>query len=135
MKTNLRTQKGLNIMMLGGIHKYCKDKSTWQWGQSIINFHLYLFKFKRHFFKIYYLNNLKQIEKSIPRFKYICHCLERWEITKSCMQISSFKLNLWNMEWRQYFVDLPYARHYTPRFVYFLPTFWRPFLCFQGGFF
>ena len=28
MKTNLRTQKGLNIMMLGGIHKYCKAKST-----------------------------------------------------------------------------------------------------------
>ena len=30
---------------------------------------------------------------------------------------------------------LPYAHHYNPRFVYFLPTFTRPFLCFQGDFF
>ena len=30
---------------------------------------------------------------------------------------------------------LPYARHYNPRFVYFLPTFWRPKTFFQGGFF
>ena len=30
---------------------------------------------------------------------------------------------------------LPYARHYKPRLVYFLPHFWKPFLCFQGGFF
>ena len=28
---------------------------------------------------------------------------------------------------------LPYMRHYNPRFVYFLPRLWRPFLCFQGG--
>ena len=32
-------------------------------------------------------------------------------------------------------VQLPYARHYNPRFVYFLPTFWRPKTFFQGGFF
>ena len=30
---------------------------------------------------------------------------------------------------------IQYARHYNPRCVYFLPTFWRPFLCFQEGFF
>ena len=30
---------------------------------------------------------------------------------------------------------IPYARHYNPRFVYFLPHIWRPFFCFQGGFF
>ena len=30
---------------------------------------------------------------------------------------------------------LPYSRHYNPQFAYFLPTFRRPFLCFQGGFF
>ena len=30
---------------------------------------------------------------------------------------------------------IPYACHCNPRFVYFLPHFWRPFLCFQGGFF
>ena len=30
---------------------------------------------------------------------------------------------------------LPYARHYKPRLVYFLPHFWKPFLCFQGVFF
>ena len=29
---------------------------------------------------------------------------------------------------------LPYARHYKPRLVYFLPHFQRPFLCFLGGF-
>ena len=30
---------------------------------------------------------------------------------------------------------LPYARHYNPRFVYFLPTFWSPKTFFQGAFF
>ena len=30
--------------------------------------------------------------------------------------------------------NIPYARHYNPRFVYFLPTLRRPFLCFQGRF-
>ena len=30
---------------------------------------------------------------------------------------------------------MPYARHYKPRRVYFLSHFWRPYLCFQGGFF
>ena len=29
---------------------------------------------------------------------------------------------------------LPYARHYNPRFVYFLPTFWSPKTFFQGSF-
>ena len=32
-------------------------------------------------------------------------------------------------------LQIPYARHYKPRLVYFLPHFQRPFLCFQGGFF
>ena len=31
-------------------------------------------------------------------------------------------------------VNLPYARHYKPRFVYSLPTVWRPKMFFQGGF-
>ena len=31
--------------------------------------------------------------------------------------------------------NIPYARHYKPRLVYFLPHFQRPFLCFKGGFF
>ena len=30
---------------------------------------------------------------------------------------------------------IPYARHYNPRFVYFLPTFWKSKTFFQGGFF
>ena len=30
---------------------------------------------------------------------------------------------------------VPYARHYNPRFIYFLPTFWRSKTFFQGGFF
>ena len=30
---------------------------------------------------------------------------------------------------------LPYARHYNPRLVYFLPTFWKSKTFFQGGFF
>ena len=33
------------------------------------------------------------------------------------------------------FIYLPYARHYNPRFVYFLPTFWRSKTFFQGFFF
>ena len=32
-------------------------------------------------------------------------------------------------------VQLPYARHYNPRFVFFLPTFWSPKTFFQGSFF
>ena len=32
-------------------------------------------------------------------------------------------------------VHVLYARQYNPWFVYFLPTFWGPFLCFQGCFF
>ena len=32
-------------------------------------------------------------------------------------------------------VNAQYARHYNPRFVYFLPTFWRSKTFFQGGFF
>ena len=31
--------------------------------------------------------------------------------------------------------QLPYVRHYNPRFVYFLPTFWSPKTFFQGAFF
>ena len=31
--------------------------------------------------------------------------------------------------------DLPYARHFNPRFVYFLPTFWSWKTFFQGAFF
>ena len=31
--------------------------------------------------------------------------------------------------------EIPYARHYNPRFVYFLPTFWSPKTFFQGAFF
>ena len=27
--------------------------------------------------------------------------------------------------WKCFTIDIPYARHYNPRFVYFLPTFWR----------
>ena len=30
---------------------------------------------------------------------------------------------------------LPYARHYNPRFLYFLPTFWSPKSFFKGLFF
>ena len=30
---------------------------------------------------------------------------------------------------------IPCARHYNPRFVYFLPTFWKSKSFFQGGFF
>ena len=30
---------------------------------------------------------------------------------------------------------IPYARHYNPQFVYFLPTFWSPKTFFQGAFF
>ena len=29
---------------------------------------------------------------------------------------------------------IPYERHYKPRFVYFLPTFWSPKTFFQGAF-
>ena len=29
---------------------------------------------------------------------------------------------------------IPYAHHYNPLLLYFLPRFWRPFLCFQGAF-
>ena len=31
--------------------------------------------------------------------------------------------------------NVPYARHYNPRFVYFLTTFWKPKTFFQRGFF
>ena len=31
-------------------------------------------------------------------------------------------------------IEVPYALHYNPWFVYFLSTLRRPFLCFQGGF-
>ena len=30
--------------------------------------------------------------------------------------------------------NIPYARHYKPRLVYFLPHFQRPFLCFKEVF-
>ena len=30
---------------------------------------------------------------------------------------------------------IPYGRHYNPRLVYFLPTFWSPETIFQGDFF
>jgi hypothetical protein len=36
---------------------------------------------------------------------------------------------------RVFFVYVPYARHYNPRFVYFLPTFWSQKMLFQGAFF
>ena len=32
-------------------------------------------------------------------------------------------------------ISIPYACHYNPWLVYFLPHFRSPFLCFQGGFF
>ena len=34
-----------------------------------------------------------------------------------------------------HFFRIPYARHYNPRFVYFLPTFWSPKNVFSRGFF
>ena len=59
-----------------------------------------------------------------------------------CLQF--FKVQLWQkiqnqyygrnnqVKWQKY---LLYSRHHNLRFVYFLPTFWGPFFCFQGGFF
>ena len=32
-------------------------------------------------------------------------------------------------------IHIPYARHYNPRFVFFLPTFESPKTVFQGAFF
>ena len=32
-------------------------------------------------------------------------------------------------------IYIPYAHHYNPRFVYFLPTFWSPKTFFSRGFF
>ena len=31
--------------------------------------------------------------------------------------------------------NLSYARHYNPRFIFFQPTFWKPFMYFQRGLF
>ena len=34
-----------------------------------------------------------------------------------------------------YFSELPYALQYNLQLLYLVPNFWRPFLCFQRGFF
>ena len=39
------------------------------------------------------------------------------------------------IESRYVLVYILYTRHYNPAIWIFLPQFWRPFLCFQGGFF
>ena len=45
------------------------------------------------------------------------------------------KYKTWNMFQNIIFIDIPYARHYKPRFVYFLLTFLSPKTFFQGDFF
>ena len=71
------------------------------------------------------LNTKRRYMIRLNKFRYGCHvrllkvyvlCIDSW--TEFRMKDPFFLL---------------YARHYNPRFVYFLPTFRRPFLYFQGG--
>ena len=69
-----------------------------------------------------------------------------WSTEKASAMLSFFScldklvLNIISKQWKSILKDrgiqilhkgrlyLPYARHYNPRFVYFLPTFWKSFI-------
>ena len=58
------------------------------------------------------------------------HCVVGWYYALLVPRGQTDHISSYCLQFR-----IPQARHYNPRFVYFLPTFRRPFLCFQGGFF
>ena len=103
----------------------------------------------------FYLDNgyskSKQSKNSLSNSEFIIGCAMSWTRYFIC-----------NREWRKYNIigdsnrldcnlflpallevlkfsqlsqQLPYARHYNPRFVYFLPTFWSTKTFFQWAFF
>ena len=76
------------------------------------------------------------ISKSLTTRQQLCitNCTRNSLLNLSLLFLTNApKCALIFLFWAPYY--LPYVRHYNPWFVYFLPHFWKPFLCFQGGFF
>ena len=58
-----------------------------------------------------------------------------WDPIKNRVSPRSALLKAVYLEALLYPINITHARHYNPRFVYLLPHFSSPFLCFQGVFF